>query len=60
MLQVIFLFKWVSLLAAECGNGVTDALLAVGGCEDVVDAGLDLLDGVQVAAVLHRLCRTGL
>ena len=43
------------LNAAERRNDITDALLAVGGCEDVVDAGLYLLQGVQVAAVLHRL-----
>ena len=44
-----------SALSTESGDHVADALLAVGGREDVVDAGLDLLDRVQVAAVSHCL-----
>ena len=43
------------MLSTDTREGVADALLAVGGGEDVVDAGLDLLDRVQVAAVLHCL-----
>jgi len=43
------------VLSTDTREGVADALLAVGGGEDVVDAGLDLLDRVQVAAVRHRL-----
>ena len=43
------------MLSADSRESVADALLAVGGGEDVVDAGLDLLDRVQVAAVRHRL-----
>ena len=43
------------VFAADSGEGIADAFLAVGGGEDVVDAGLDLLDRVQVAAVSHRL-----
>ena len=43
------------MLSADSRESVADALLAVGGSEDVVDAGLDLLDRVQVAAVRHRL-----
>ena len=42
-------------------DDVTDALDAVRQAgQQVVDAGLDFLGGGQVAAVLHRLCRTGL
>merc|ERR550517_2121746 len=37
------------------GEGVTDALLAIGSGQDVVDASLDLLDRVQVPAVGHCL-----
>ena len=44
-----------SVFSTDSREGVADALLAVGGGEDVVDAGLDLLDRVQVAAVRHRL-----
>ena len=44
-----------SVLPTYSGDGITDAFLAVGGGEDVVDAGLDLLDRVEVAAVRHRL-----
>ena len=43
------------MLSAKSGDDVTDALLAVGAGKEVVDASLDLLDRVQVAAVRHRL-----
>merc|ERR1711936_428301 len=48
----IYLF---SVFSTESRDDIADALLAVGGGEDVVDALLDVFDRVQVAAVLHCL-----
>merc|ERR1711936_358088 len=55
-MQRIALQQYVfSVFSTESRNDIADALLAVGGCEDVVDALLDVFDRVQVAAVLHCL-----
>ena len=42
--------------AAQEGDNVTHALLAVGGAENVVDAGHDGGDVGDVAAVVHGGC----
>ena len=44
------------LAAAQSGDDVTQALLAVGGAQDVVDAGHDGGDVGDVAAVVHGGC----
>ena len=44
------------LAAAEEGDDIAQALLAVGGAQDVVDAGHDGGDVGDVAAVVHGGC----
>ena len=41
--------------SADEGKDVAEARLAVGGGQDVVDAGLDVLNGGQVEAVVKGL-----
>ena len=44
------------LAATQGGDDITQALLAVGGAQDVVDAGHDGGDVGDVAAVVHGGC----
>ena len=44
--------SFILLLSTEEWKDITDAFGTIGGCEDVIDAGDDLVDVIQVATVV--------